>query len=644
MSGIIAWLRLDGAPADDATFRRLMQGSSYHGPDRTGTWSSGSVALGHHQLCTTPESLHELQPTAAADGSVRVAFDGRLDNRNDLLHDFSLRASEQVTDVDLLIRAYERWGIDCVSHLIGDYGFALWDARERRLLCARDPLGVRPVFYAYHAGTLAVASGLRELAASGCVPLDINEGMVGEYLTSNLSSVHETLYRYAFRLPPGHLMTVDARGLQLTRYWKPEEIAELSVSGVEAAQRFKALFFEAVRCRARSPGAIAAHLSGGLDSSSIVSVLGTLQANAELTRPFEAFTLTFPGMRCDETEYAELVATRYGHPWYRVPPAPSPARDYEALATRYLDFPGYPNGTFAQPLLERVKERQHRVVLTGMGGDDWLAPASPAARALDLVPLGQWSALKRELAGFRWPRVAGATARHLLARAFDRLDVHTPRHVVFRRRLPPWLSPAFVRRSHLVERISKLPPIPRGWSWSRAQRLSAAEAGVRLHPIETEHRMYSERHVELRHPFYDVRVVEFLLALPDEHCASQKVYKLVLREAMRDVLPERIRTRQSKAAFSHVFRESLGTTPVRHAFSRMGAAGFPDWIDGTKARAALGEFLGGAPSGHQWPLWCTYGVHLWWQALGARQADTEATAGVATPSSGLPRQQHGVRC
>src|SRR5688572_760786 len=113
MSGIVGWLRLDGAQAGGDTFRRLMRCSSYHGPDHSGHWSSGAIALGHHQLCTTPESEHERQPIASHDGSVCVTFDGRIDNRGELFPALSLRPSERVTDASLLLAAYDRWGLDC---------------------------------------------------------------------------------------------------------------------------------------------------------------------------------------------------------------------------------------------------------------------------------------------------------------------------------------------------------------------------------------------------------------------------------------------------------------------------------------------------------------------------------------------------
>lgn len=644
MSGIVAWLRLDGGPAPEETFRRLMRASAYHGPDHSGTWNGGVIALGHHQLCTTPESESEKQPTSTSDGRVAVSFDGRLDNRTELLSMLAVFPAEPVPDVELLVRAYLRWGLDCVDHLIGDYGFALWDARERRLFCARDPLGVRPVFYAHHCDRVAVSSGLRELLASGWIPRDINEGMVGEYLTGNLHSVDDTLYRHVFRLPPGHRMTVDAAGVRVTRYWRPEAVSELRITPAEAAERFRALLFEAVRCRTRSQRPVAAHLSGGLDSSTVVSVLGTLQSGGELAEPFEAFTLTFPGLSCDETAYASAVADRYGHPWHRVPAAELPAAGYETLAARYLDFPGYPNGNFAAPLLRRVRDRGCRVVLTGMGGDDWLAAATPVARTLDLLGSGQLSTLRHELEGYSWPRVTGATLRHLLGRALDRAALRQPRNAAIRRQLPAWLAPAFVRRSKLAERISARPPVPRGWSWSRAERLALTHAGIRVHPLETEHRTNSDVNIETRHPFYDVRLVEFLLALPDELCATQQTYKLLLREATRGLLPELIRTRQSKASFAHAFQTSLAADAVRRAFDRMGTRSAPDWIDGPLARAALHEHNTQGLGRHRWSLWCAYGIDAWWRATSEPPATDESSLSRALEARGTSPENDGIYC
>jgi len=643
MSGVVAWLRLDGAPAMDDTFRRLMQASTYHGPDHSGTWSSGVIALGHHQLCTTPESERERQPISSIDGNVWATFDGRIDNRADLLPALSLGPPERVTDAALLLSAYDRWGVECVTHLIGDFGFALWDARARRLLCARDPLGIRPVFYAQHRGALAVATGLRELAASGCMPLEVNEGMVGEYLTGTVHSVTETLYRGALRLPAGHRLIADARGVRVSRYWRPDTVTELRVTRQEAAEHFRTLLFEAVRCRTRSQRPIAAHLSGGLDSSSIVSILGTLQAAGGLVQPFEAFSLTFPGMRCDETEYSQAVAQRYRPPWHRLAAKTLPAAEFQPLAGRYRDFPGYPNGPFAMSLIQRMQARQLRVALAGTGGDDLLGAASPTARILDLAPRGQWRTLKRELAGFSWPGMLAATARHLAMRGLDHFDVKAPRNAVVRRRLPPWLMSSFVQRAQLAERISELPPIPPCWSWSRARRLAAVDAGVRVHALEVEDRMNADQGIEVRHPFYDVRIVEFLLGLPEELCASQTTYKLVLRDAMRGVLPEQVRQRVSKAHFSHTFTECLGSEAVQRAFSRMGTAHAPAWIDGARARAALREQLADPESGNPWPLWGAYGIDAWWQLLPAHQPSIEPPPTAPSAPHRVPEEHVIVR-
>jgi asparagine synthase (glutamine-hydrolysing) len=620
-----------------------MQASAYHGIDRSGTWNSGAIALGQHQLCTTPESEFERQPTSTQDGSVCVSFDGRLDNREALLAALDAQPAELLTDVDLLIRAYLRWGLDCVDHLVGDFGFALWDARERRLFCARDPLGIRPVYYAQHHGGVAVATGLRELVAARAIPLDVNEGMVGEYLTGTLYSVSDTLYRHAFRLPPGHRLTVDARGVHLTRYWKPEEISEIRITPGEATERFRTLFFETVRCRTRSQRPVAAHLSGGLDSSSVVSVLGNLQTGGELAHAFEAFTLAFPGLDCDETHYARLVAEQYAHPWHCPVAGSLPADDYEPLAAHYLDFPGYPNGSFSDPMLRDIRDRGLRVVLTGMGGDDWLAAASPVARTLDLLGSGRMSTLRHELKGFSWPSVTHSTLRHLAVRALDRAQIRTPRQFVFRRRLPPWLTPDFVRRTQLAERISALPPVPRGWSFSRAERLSVTRAGLRVHPLEVEHRSDTDFGLETRHPFYDVRLVEFLLALPDELCANQQTYKVLLREAMRGVLPEPIRTRESKATFGHSFLSTLKSDAVRRSFNRMGVGSAPDWIDGPKARAALHTHLSVGSPEHRWPLWSAFGIDVWLHAIQTLPvADASSTRALVPPRP--ISENHGLSC
>ena len=182
MSGILAFLALDGETVPDGAFEAMMDVARHLGPDGAAVWRSGNVALGHLKLSSIPECESQRQPAHATGGSVHLTLDGRIDNRDELLESLGVsKPKAPITDVELVLAAYAHWDLDCVQHLVGDFALAIWDEHRKRLFCARDPLGVRPLFYSETAKAFVAASGMRELLALGPVSRDINEGMVGEY-------------------------------------------------------------------------------------------------------------------------------------------------------------------------------------------------------------------------------------------------------------------------------------------------------------------------------------------------------------------------------------------------------------------------------------------------------------------------------
>lgn len=167
MSGIAGIVRFDGAPVEPGLIESMTAAIAHRGPDGIAHWTRGPVALGHCMLRTTPESLEETQPLANEDGSLVLVMDGRVDNWEELRAELLRRGAVLRTraDAELVLRAYEAWGRDCVAHLDGDFALAIWDARHRRLFCARDRLGHKPFHYHWDGATLAFASELHPILA-----------------------------------------------------------------------------------------------------------------------------------------------------------------------------------------------------------------------------------------------------------------------------------------------------------------------------------------------------------------------------------------------------------------------------------------------------------------------------------------------
>ena len=229
MSGIAAVWRLDGAPLHQATLDRMIERLAPPAADAVGTWLDGPVGLGHRMLHATPESLQEKLPLAGDTGEVVVTADARLDNRVELMSALGLahRVADGVSDGELVLRAWERWGEECPARLLGDFAFALWDARRRVLFCARDPAGVKPLYYHLGSRLVAVASETKALLAIPDVPRRLDEISIAACLVPGLDDRVATFYEGILRLPAGHCLTVTAGGGTARAYWQLDPTREL---------------------------------------------------------------------------------------------------------------------------------------------------------------------------------------------------------------------------------------------------------------------------------------------------------------------------------------------------------------------------------------------------------------------------------
>ncbi len=377
MSGIAGMYHLDGRPVDSALLHRMTDAIAHRGPDGIHHWISGSVGLGHCMLQTTPESLHERQPLVNDTGEVVLTFDGRVDNREDLraaLESKGARLRDE-TDAELVLHAYEWWGEESPLHILGDFVFVIWDGRQRQIFCARDFSGMKPFFYYFDAHTFLCGSELKQLLCVPTVLRHVNEGMVGEYLTGFITSQEETLYQHLFRLPPAHFLVIRATGVRKQRYWDVDPgRANRYRTDAEYRDHFFSLFQEAVRCCLRSHKRVGAHLSGGMDSSSVVAMASLLCREGKgPARGFEAFSLVYPsGWPCDERAYIQAVREHCQVKTNLVEPGLPDLAYYREQTRNSCDFADFPNGGGQnQSLNALARARGVGVMLTGCGGNEW---------------------------------------------------------------------------------------------------------------------------------------------------------------------------------------------------------------------------------------------------------------------------------
>ena len=217
---------------------------AHRGLDGTGVWNNGSIGLGHRMLWTTPESLQEKLPLVSQTGDLVLTADARVDNRDELISRLGLtdHRSGEIADSQLILAAYEKWGEDCAEKLLGDFAFAIWDARRQEVFCARDPMGVKP-FYYYHSGRIFVfASEIKAVLCLQDVPRKLNEVKVADFLVPIFNDQINTYYQDVFRLPPAHSMTVSGGGVRTRSYWSLDPTRELHLgSDEEYVEAFREL-------------------------------------------------------------------------------------------------------------------------------------------------------------------------------------------------------------------------------------------------------------------------------------------------------------------------------------------------------------------------------------------------------------------
>jgi asparagine synthase (glutamine-hydrolysing) len=536
VSGIVGIYDRSGAPVDRGLLQALAHFLSQRGPDGRDTWSHGAIGLGHAMLRTSRESQIEQQP-ASLDGKVWITADARIDCREELEKKLEQQgrgaAAPAATDSDLILRAYAAWGAECVQHLRGDFAFALWDARKKLLFCARDHFGIKPFYYAELGENFLFSNTLDCLRQHPGVSGELNDAAIGDFLLFGLNcDAATTTFRDIRRLPAAHAMTVSSDGLRIQRYWSAPTNGRIRYRRTEDyVEHFQILLQAAVADRTRVDRA-GILLSGGLDSATIAA---TAREIAGGTLDLRAYTVVYESLIPDQDgAYARSVAEFLKIPLQCIPM--DSVQPFERWDDPEIRSPEPVDDPFFAGLFDQFQmiAADCRVVLSGEGPDNLMHfQMWPFTR--DLLRNQEWGSLTREASRYLWLRPSLVPG---LKRRVQGLFGKDPTAPVF----PRWLEPDFARRLNLKDRA-------REWSELPAARphpiLPKAHASLSLPHwsamFEHENAGVTRCPVEVRHPFLDLRVVNFLLALPPFPLFFEKQ---LLREVVAGRLPENVRTRR----------------------------------------------------------------------------------------------------
>jgi asparagine synthase (glutamine-hydrolysing) len=491
--------------------------------------------------------LRRLTAAAAAGiqwRGITVAADARIDNADELRSELGADAADS-SDV-LLGRAYLAWGASFPDHLRGDFAVVVWDERQRQLVAARDPFGVRPLVYRAADRCLWIRSHVAPmLAALGQKRPVLDDGMIVEHLLWRYRAADATFFRDIRQVPPGHTVVATPGGLEVRRYWLPQRKLDLNLTTAECHSEFRRLFFQSVRRRSRSTASIVVHVSGGLDSSSIAVTVETLRRAGTLLAPdVLGVTASYPGLACDERPFSDAVARAVSFPVER----------WDATRPEALDLtaPGVecPDGRAAQISgvdgdIALTRRQGAGVILSGVGGDQL---ASVSGVVQDMVAGGNWRGAIRELIFF-----PGATAASRIARMrfVGRRYLPTAlRDIVTwsRARPPNWLGEQF---EPLARQLAM--PGTDGLSFVshvQTDRYRDITSQQVIRAVEAMQRQALPQGVEFRFPFLDLDLVNFVLSIPYQHWPAPGPYARLHREALANLLPPEIVARRTKTEFT----------------------------------------------------------------------------------------------
>lgn len=530
----MGFYNLDKRPVDRDLLTRMTRAIAHRGPDGEGYWVDGPIGLGHRLLHTTPESLQESQPLASGEHEFVIVCDGRMDNRAELRALFMREGLALCTntDVELVLRAYERWGVDCPSHLIGDFAFAIWDRRHHRLFCARDAIGVKPFYYFWDGHRFCFASEIKVLLDVPGVAKRINEVLIADYLLWDFCHPDATFFDGIMQLRPAHSLCVEHSRMRLSRYWDAPPLAQgLFQRDDDYLERFRELFHEAVHCRLRSCFPVGVMFSGGIDSTQVTATAGTLRRAHSDSPPLAVFAILYEGVSQEELAVVQRVSQRFGSDVHFI----QPETHHEILEICLSEWPG--EAFLAPPpLLESLAAKGCRVTLTGYGADELLGPSEDGVLK-DLLRKWQLLRLIREV---RRRPGRGVPPRDPIL--LDLLRELIPPHIKGRlkallgRQVPFWLEPSFAKRVGLAQR----------WRDRTAPTFSIMcdEDSFRtlMSPLTTlELNMFdgaaSHARVEWRYPFLDRRLIECFLSVPFHVKMRAGPQKRFARLALADLAP-----------------------------------------------------------------------------------------------------------
>jgi len=601
-----------GAAPDPVMVARMTAVQRHRGPDGEGLWSSPGVVLGHRRLKIIDLSEAGRQPMSTADGRYTIVYNGEVYNFQELRGALADVRFQSGTDTEVVLQAYAHWGPGCLERFVGMYAFAIWDARERELFCARDRLGIKPFYYAPVGDHFLFASEIGALLAAG-LPRAVNEHVLYDFLARDFYEHGEdTFFAGVFKLPPASWAIVrDGRIGPSRRYWSLAVEVEKTMVDADPREREEELLSrcaEAVGSHLRSDVPVGVALSGGLDSATLLALLDRTHPDPALV---EAFSFVFPEAAYSERPYVEAMAQQTGRAAHLVEVT---ARRFADTAERFSvsqeePFAGAPISAYGL-CFERAREQGFIVLMDGSGIDEGLAGYERfrPARWADLFRAADWRALDAEF------RAAGVATPSSRALAFAQMHAaaELPGDVGRGQDLTRSVRPDCLTRDFAAHAERPLPAFERPFP-DCLRNLMYRELRYTKLPraLRFRDRLSMAVSTELRPPFLDHRLLAFEFALPPNDHIHLGVSKAILRRSADRFLPDAIRSACKRSVqtpqrewFRTGLKEWVRAMVDDRCFWHRG------WVDERMGRGAMEAFFDGQGD-NSFFLWQWANLEIW---------------------------------
>jgi asparagine synthase (glutamine-hydrolysing) len=534
----------NGRPVDPGVLASVSESLRQHGPDGEFSYMGGSIALLYRPFHTTAESRRETQPFVSDKGLI-LTWDGRLDNREQLISDLRGDLKDEPTDVAIAAAGFVQWDTDFFRRAIGDWAISIWKPESQELVLAVDYMAIRHIFYFLKQERVWWSSDLTPLVLLSGDSFHIDDDYIAGYFGHDPEG-HLTPYREIREVPPGQFVRIRNNSVRVERFWKFNPGSRIRYkTDAEYEEHFCHVFRQSVRRRLRSDCPILAELSGGLDSSSIVCMADDVLAKEGGTN-----------LRLDTLSYYDKTEPQ-GDDWIYF----KKVEEYRKKTGYHIDAsrvgsPGPPESEF-NPLpghfgsgrdleserADVVRAGGYRVVLSGIGGDEFLGGIpNPSAQLADLIVQFRWLNLAKQL--WAWSLVKRRPLTHLFWNAaMELLPSSVGRYATKQAQPEAWINQSFAEQTHLAIRLIDVDEHFGFWLPTRRSSIGLVLLMANKLAKWPSSKLQPE---EPRYPYLDQQLMEFILSVPASQLLRPGDRRSLMRRSLAGLVPHEILSRRTK--------------------------------------------------------------------------------------------------